>query len=136
MNRKATVIWKGTGKEGSGSITTDSGTLNSAHYAWNSRFENQSGTNPEELIAAAHGACFTMKLSFLLNGIGIVADSIETVVEVTLGKDELSKSHLSVRVSAPGLEDSKLQELAEISRANCIVSKALNLEITMDVSLL
>jgi osmotically inducible protein OsmC len=135
MNRKATVIWKGTGKEGSGSITTESRTLDSSHYAWNSRFESQTGTNPEELIAAAHAACFTMKLSFLLNAAGITADKIETVAEVTLGKDELSHSHLSTKVSAPGLDDAKLQELAEFSRANCIVSKALNLEITMDASL-
>ncbi len=135
MKRIATVIWKGTGKEGSGTISTQSKALDKVHYAWNTRFENEAGTNPEELLGAAHAACFTMKLSFLLVGAGFIPDTLETTAQVTLEKDTISHSHLSVKGIVPGISKEKFEELAANSRDNCMVSKALRMEISMDASL-
>ncbi len=135
MKRTATVTWKGSGKEGNGSISTQSHALDMAPYAWSTRFDNRPGTNPEELIAAAHAGCFTMKLSFLLADAGYVPDLIETTAEVTLGKESISHSHLNVNATVPGISADKFSELAEQARYNCLVSKALNLTITMEASL-
>jgi osmotically inducible protein OsmC len=135
MKRTTTVIWKGSGKEGSGNITTQSGALDKSPYAWNTRFENGKGTNPEELIAAAHAGCFTMKLSFLLTDAGFKPDTIETTAEVTLEKDAISHSHLKVKANVPGISTQKFEECANNAKENCLVSKALNLSITMDASL-
>lgn len=135
MKRNATIVWKGSGKDGSGTITTESKTLNNAHYAWNSRFENSQGTNPEELLAAAHGGCFTMKLSFLLAAQRATPDYIETTVEITLEKDSISHSHLIVKAKVPGINNEIFQECAETAREGCLVSKAFNMEITMEAEL-
>ena len=134
MNRSAIVTWKGSGKEGSGKISTQSRVLDKVHYAWNSRFENESGTNPEELIAAAHAGCFTMKLSFVLSEAGFPPEIIHTTAKVTLEEDTLSHSHLITRAAVPGISTEKFQECAD-KAIHCIVSKALNAAITMEAAL-
>lgn len=136
MKRTATIIWKGSGKEGEGSISTQSTHLSEAPYSWNSRFEDKPGTNPEELLGAAHAACFTMKLSFLLTAAGSPPESIETTAEVHLDNDVISHSHLIVKASAPGIGQQQFEKLAENAKTNCMVSKALNMDITMDARLL
>lgn len=130
MERTATVTWHGPGEKGTGHISTMSGALNNAFYTYNSRFSDQKGTNPEELIAAAHAACFTMKLSFLLEKAGLNPETIETSANVTLAKDTISHSHLSVKAGAAGLTREKLATLVEDARKNCILSRALNMDIT------
>jgi len=134
MNRTANVTWKGSGKEGEGTITTQSRVLNKVHYAWNSRFENQQGTNPEELIAAAHAACFTMKLSFVLTEAGFPPEVIETSAKITLEKDTLSHSHIITKATVHGISNDKFQECAD-KAIHCIVSRALNAAITMEAAL-
>ena len=135
MKRTSTVVWKGSGKEGSGNITTQSKVLEHAPYSFGTRFENKKGTNPEELIGAAHAACFTMKLSFLFTEAGYIPDTIETTAEVTLAKDAISQSHLIVKANIPGINDEKFDEITRNAKENCPVSKALNMKITMDASL-
>jgi lipoyl-dependent peroxiredoxin len=135
MKRTSTITWKGPGKTGSGTITTQSKVLNETHYAWNTRFENSMGTNPEELIAAAHAACFTMKLSFLIGEAGFIPEIIETTSEVTLEKDSISRSHLIVQATVPAMRNDKFQECAADARDNCLVSRALNMDITMAATL-
>jgi lipoyl-dependent peroxiredoxin len=135
MKRTSTVIWKGSGKDGSGNITTQSHALDKVPYAWNTRFENKNGTNPEELIAAAHAGCFTMKLSFLLSDAGFKPDVIETTAEITLEKDSISHSHLVIKANVPGISSQKFNEAANNAKENCLVSKALNVTITMETSL-
>ncbi|SRR5258705_9335726 len=134
MNRTAIVTWKGSGKEGSGIISTQSGALNKVHYAWSSRFENASGTNPEELIAAAHAGCFTMKLSFVLTEAGFPPEQIETSAKVTLEKDAISHSHIITRATVPGISNDKFHECAD-KAIHCIVSRVLNAAITMEAAL-
>jgi osmotically inducible protein OsmC len=131
MDRKATVVWAGTGKEGKGHITTQSLAVNDASFTWHSRFEDGNGTNPEELIAAAHAACFTMKLSFLIGKEGYKSEKIETTAQVTINNEAISTSHIAVKATVPGMNDQTFQKCAEESRANCPVSKALKMEITM-----
>jgi osmotically inducible protein OsmC len=135
MKRSSTAIWYGTGKTGSGKITSQSKVLANTHYAYNTRFEEEKGTNPEELIAAAHAGCFTMKLSFLLNEEGFTADELETRSTVTLEKTGITESHLSVKGKVPGISKEKFLELAERSKNECPVSKALRMKITMDAVL-
>src|ERR1700712_2114367 len=103
MIRNATAVWNGSGKEGSGNLTTQSSVLNKTQYSFKSRFEQGVGTNPEELIAAAHAGCFTMKLSFVLNEAGFTADEIETKCEITLDNGAITKSHLTVKATVPGI---------------------------------
>ncbi|MHB1278199.1 MAG: OsmC family protein [Bacteroidia bacterium] len=136
MKRIATVIWKGTGKEGAGTISTQSNHLSAAPYSWNSRFEDKPGTNPEELLGAAHAACFTMKLSFLLTAAGFPPERLETTAEVHLDKDVISHSHLVVKASVPEIGEQQFENLAENAKTNCMVSKALNMDITLDARLL
>ncbi len=135
MKRTSTAIWHGSGKKGSGNITSQSHALENAYYAYNTRFENEKGTNPEELIAAAHAGCFTMKLSFLLEDGGFIADTIETKSEVSLEKGVIGGSHLIVKAKIPGISKEKFAEYAINARDNCPVSRALFLSITMDASL-
>jgi osmotically inducible protein OsmC len=135
MKRTSTVIWQGSSKKGSGFITTQSHALEKAYYAWNSRFENEKGTNPEELIAAAHAACFTMKLSSLLDEIGFTADTIETIAEVKLEKGIIGHSHLIVKGKVPNISSQKFIECAAIAKDNCPVSRALFLNITFEATL-
>src|ERR1043166_9464391 len=131
MERKATTTWKGTGKEGGGTISTQSPTLKNVHYTYNTRFENEGGTNPEELIAAAHSGCFTMKLAFELSNAGFTPESIQTDCTVGIENGAITGSSLDVKVKAAGLNQEKLNELAEAAKQICPVSKALKIPITM-----
>lgn len=135
MKRNATAVWNGTGKEGKGNLTTQSTVLNQTQYSYVSRFEEGVGTNPEELMAAAHAGCFTMKLSFVLGAAGFTPDEITTTCNITLDNGAITKSELVVRAKVPGIDAAKFTECAEDAKANCPVSKAYNLEITMDASL-
>ncbi|RTL60609.1 MAG: OsmC family peroxiredoxin [Sphingobacteriales bacterium] len=135
MKRTATAVWNGSGKEGNGNLTTQSTVLSKTQYSYLSRFEQGIGTNPEELIAAAHAGCFSMKLAFVLNADGLTADSIETTSTVTLDAGVITSSHLVVTASVPGITKEQFQKCAEEAKANCPVSKALNMAITMDATL-
>ena len=135
MKRTATANWKGSGKEGSGKLQTQSGVLNDHQYAYKTRFENSMGTNPEELIAAAHAGCYSMKLSFILNAAGFTPDNIDTKCTITLEGGAITESHLDVEASVPGIDADKFAACAEEARTTCPVSKALNVNITMDASL-
>jgi osmotically inducible protein OsmC len=135
MNRHATAVWRGTGKEGIGDLTTQSTALNKVQYSYKSRFEEGTGTNPEELIAAAHAGCFTMKLSFVLQAAGFTADEIETKCAITLGDGAITKSQLTVHAKAPGISKEKFEECANDAKANCPVSKLLNCDISMEATL-
>lgn len=135
MKRNATAVWNGTGKEGNGTMSTQSGVLSNSQYSYKTRFEDGIGTNPEELMAAAHAGCFSMKLSFVLNGAGFTSDEINTECAITLEGGAITKSELKVRATVPGIDDAKFQECAADAKANCPVSKAYNCEITLDASL-
>jgi len=135
MKRYATANWKGTGKEGKGTNTTQSGVLKDTQYSFSSRFEEGVGTNPEELVAAAHAGCFTMKLSFDLNAAGFTADNIDTKCTITFENGTITESHLDVKATIPGIDAAKFAEVAAGAKANCPISKLLNTNITMDASL-
>ena len=139
MIRKAKAAWQGTGKDGTGNLTTDSGVLSSTPYSFKTRFESEKGTNPEELIAAAHAGCFTMALAFQLQGAGFTPTELTTESAVSLDKDgdgfKISKSHLTLRANVPGIEQAKFEELARTAEKNCPVSKVLNAEISMEFTL-
>src|ERR1700712_4877796 len=130
MIRNATAVWNGSGKEGSGNLTTQSSVLNKTQYSFKSRFEDGVGTNPEELIAAAHAGCFTMKLSFVLQAAGFTADEIETKCAITLADGAITKSQLSVQAKVPGIDANKFGECAKDAKENCPVSKLLNTDIS------
>ena len=136
MKRTATAVWNGSGKEGKGHLTTQSTTLNKTQYSFSSRFENGVGTNPEELIAAAHAGCFTMKLTFDLGAAGFTADTLETTAEVTLDNGAITTSKLTLKAKVPGISKEKFDEVAASAKANCPVSKVLNAEISLDATLL
>ena len=135
MKRFATANWKGTGKEGTGTNTTQSGVLNNTAYSYKSRFEEGIGTNPEELVAAAHAGCFTMKLSFVLNEAGFTADNIDTKCTITLEGGAITSSHLEVKATVPGIDAEKFAAVAADAKANCPISKLLNTDISMEASL-
>ena len=135
MKRTATANWKGSGKEGKGTLSSQSGLLNNNAYSSGSRFEEQEGTNPEELIAAAHAGCFSMKLSFILNAAGFVPDNIDTKCTVTIESGTITSSHLELNASIPGIDEAKFMECANEAKLTCPVSKALNTSISMDASL-
>ncbi len=135
MKRSAYAKWQGTGKEGSGSISTDSDTLNEVPYSYLSRFENDPGTNPEELIAAAHAGCFTMKLSFNLTEAGFPPDQLSTNCEITLADGKISQSHLQVEAKVRSIQPDVFQELVADAKTNCPVSKLLNTNITCEAKL-
>jgi len=135
MIRNATAIWQGTVKEGKGTLSTQSTVLNHTQYSYKSRFEDGVGTNPEELIAAAHAGCFTMKVSFILQAAGFTADEIETRCDITLEDGAITKSHLTVKAKIPGISKEKFDESVKEAKENCIVSKVLNTEISMEASL-
>ncbi|MDB5222239.1 MAG: OsmC family protein, partial [Chitinophagaceae bacterium] len=130
-----TAIWNGSGKEGKGHLATQSGVLKDVPYTYKDRFEEGPGTNPEELIAAAHAGCFSMKLSFVLGEAGFTPDEIETRCEITLANGAITKSHLIVKAKVPGIDEQKFKECAENAKANCPVSKLLNTDISMEASL-
>ncbi|MEO8584092.1 MAG: OsmC family protein [Flavitalea sp.] len=135
MKRTATAVWNGSGKEGKGSLTTQSTTLNKTQYSYKSRFEDGVGTNPEELIAAAHAGCFSMKLSFVLGAAGFEPESIETSAVVELTDAGITSSRLTVKAKVPGISPEKFKESADDAKANCPVSKVLSCEISMEASL-
>jgi len=136
MVRHATAVWNGTGKEGSGHLSTQSGVLDKTQYSFNTRFAEGKGTNPEELVAAAHSGCFTMKIGFLLNEAGFTADNLETKCEITLENGAVTKSHLSVQGKVPGISKEKWEEVVKNAEQNCIISKLLNVSITSEARLI
>jgi len=139
MIRKASAVWNGSLKEGKGTISTDSKVLSNAQYSFSTRFENGIGTNPEELIAAAHAGCFSMALSAQLGGAGITPESIETTATVTLEKVEagftVTKIHLDVTAKIPGADAAAFQKAAQDAKAGCPISRLLKAEITMTAKL-
>lgn len=135
MNRKASAVWNGDLKSGNGKVSTGSGGLKETPYSFRTRFENENGVNPEELIAAAHASCFSMALGAQLSERGIVPEAVETTATVTFENLTLSRSHLDVVVTAPGAEQTKFAEAANAAETGCPISKVLNLEITMDAKL-
>ena len=135
MKRTATAVWNGSGKEGNGHLTSQSTVLNKTQYSFNSRFADGIGTNPEELMAAAHAGCFTMKLSFVLGAAGFTPENIETSCVITLGDGVITNSDLVVKAKVPGITPEKFQECAADAKANCPVSKAYNMQIGMEASL-
>ena len=135
MSRHATAKWQGSGKEGKGNLTSQSTVLDKVPYTYKDRFEEGPGTNPEELIAAAHAGCFSMKLSFVLGEAGFTPDEIETKCDITLEAGAITKSHLTVTAKVPGIDKQKFDECAENAKANCPVSKLLNTAISMEATL-
>ncbi|HXZ27697.1 MAG TPA: OsmC family protein [Terriglobales bacterium] len=139
MKRKGSAVWKGGLKDGKGTVSTESGVLKGAQYSFSTRFENGVGTNPEELLAAAHAGCFSMALSGQLGQAGLTADSIETTATVTLEKVEagfaITAVHLEVAARIPGADPAKFEQAAANAKAGCPVSKLFNAKITMDAKL-
>lgn len=139
MKKKAWAVWTGSTKEGGGTISTETGVLNEAPYGFKSRFENGKGTNPEELIGAAHAACFSMAFSLMLGNAGFTPKKIETHAEVTLEKIgegfEITASHLTMSAKIPGIDQAQFDELANNAKAGCPVSKLLKAKITLEASL-
>jgi osmotically inducible protein OsmC len=135
MIRNATAVWNGSGKEGSGHLTTQSTTLNQTQYSFNSRFAEGVGTNPEELVAAAHAGCFTMKLSFTLGAAGFTPTSIETKCEITLDNGAITLSHLIVKAVVPGIDAATFDASIKDAEENCPISKLYNTKITTDATL-
>jgi osmotically inducible protein OsmC len=139
MQRSASAHWQGGIKDGRGTITTDSGVLSKTQYSFSTRFENGAGTNPEELIAAAHAGCFTMALSGQLEAAGIKAEALDTKATLTLEKSaagfSITKIHLELRARIPNADDAKFQKAAADAKAGCPVSRLLKAEITLDAKL-
>ena len=135
MKRKASAVWNGTIMEGQGTMSTQSTVLNNAQYSFKTRFADGVGTNPEELIAAAHAGCFTMQLSANIGEAGFTPETLETACEVTFENGTVTKSHLTVHATVNGLEEDKFKELVEHAEKNCPISRLLKLEISVDASL-
>jgi osmotically inducible protein OsmC len=139
MQRKANARWQGTVKEGSGTLSVQSGTLKDTPFSFDARFGDGKGTNPEELIAAAHAGCFTMALSFMLNNSGFTADAIDTEAALTLDRVNdtwtVTAVHLTTRARIPKIDAAKFGELASNAKANCPISRLLNATITLDAAL-
>ena len=139
MIRKAKAVWRGTGRDGNGDLSTDSGVLAKTPYSFRTRFENEKGTNPEELIAAAHAGCFTMALAFQLQSAGFTPTELSTEAAVSLDPDgkgfRISRSALTLRASVPNLDQATFDRLAKDAEQNCPVSKVLKAEISLDAKL-
>ena len=139
MKRSGSAVWKGGLKDGTGNVSTESGVLSAVSYNFSQRFENQKGTNPEELVAAAHAACFSMALSLFLGDAGMTAESIETTATVTLdqvgGGFAVTASHLQTTVKIPNADRAAFQKAVEAAKTGCPISKLLNATITMDAKL-
>jgi lipoyl-dependent peroxiredoxin len=138
MIRNATAVWNGSGKEGSGRLTTQSNVINEVSYNYRKRFEDEPGTNPEELIAAAHAGCFTMKLSFVLGEAGFTPENLQTRCDITFENGTVSKSHLVVEGKVPGIDEQKFQEAVKNAEQNCPISKLLapGLQISSEAKLI
>ena len=135
MKRSATANWKGSGKEGKGTVTADSGIFSATPISYRTRFEEVQGTSPEELVAAAHAGCFSMKLSFVLGAAGFTPDNIDTRCTITLENGAITESHLDVKASVPNIDETKFNECANDAKTNCPISKLLNTNITIEASL-
>jgi osmotically inducible protein OsmC len=139
MKRNASAVWQGGLKDGKGTISTDSGVLANTQYSFSTRFENGAGTNPEELIAAAHAGCFSMALSGQLGAAGLTAESINTTASVSLEKTDagfaITKVHLEVKAKVPGADQAAFDKATSNAKSGCPVSKVLNAEITMNATL-
>ena len=139
MKRKASAVWRGDLKAGKGIISTESGTLKEAQYSFGTRFENGVGTNPEELIAAAHAGCFSMAFSAELGKAGITPESIATTATITMEKTDagftVTASHLDMTAKIPGVDKAKAIEIANAAKAGCPISRLLKAEITMDAKI-
>jgi osmotically inducible protein OsmC len=140
MIRKAKAVWHGTGRDGTGDLTTGSTVLSHTPYSFKTRFESEPGTNPEELIAAAHAGCFTMALAFQLQAAGFTPTELSTEAAISLENDgsgfTITKSALTLKAHVPGLDQAKFEELAGNAEKDCPVSKLLKAEITLDATLL
>jgi osmotically inducible protein OsmC len=136
MKRKASAVWRGDLKTGKGNISTESGVLKDTQYSFSTRFESGVGTNPEELIAAAHAGCFAMAFSAELGKDGMKADSINATATVTLDKTDagwtVTESHLDVTAKVPGADKTHVLQIAEAAKAGCPISRLLNTKVTMD----
>lgn len=139
MIRKATAVWHGTGRDGAGDVTTESGVLSRTPYSYGTRFEGEPGTNPEELIAAAHAGCFTMALAFQLQTAGFTPEVLTTEAAVSLepgdGGFTITRSALTLTARVPGLDRARFDDLAGVAEKTCPVSKLLKAEITLDATL-
>jgi osmotically inducible protein OsmC len=139
MIRKAHAVWRGTGREGAGDLTTASEVLSETPYSFKTRFENEKGTNPEELLAAAHAGCFTMALAFQLQGAGYTPTELRTEAAVSLDPDgagfKITRSALTLTAEVPGLDKETFDKLAKEAELNCPLSKVINAEITLDATL-
>ena len=135
MKRTATAVWNGSGKDGSGNLTTQSTTLNKTQYSFKSRFEQGVGTNPEELIAAAHAGCFLMKLSFVLGAAGFTPETLEATATVSLDDGTITSSNIVLTAKVPGIDAAKFKECADDAKANCPISKLLNTSIGLEAKL-
>jgi len=135
MKRSATANWKGSGKEGKGTVSADSGVFSAAAISWRTRFQDAEGTSPEELVAAAHAGCFSMKLSFNLEGAGFTPDQLETTCEINFENGVLTESHLILKATVKGIDQAKFDELVKHAEENCPISKTLSIKITVDATL-
>ena len=135
IKRNATSVWEGSGKEGTGHLTTQSTVLNKTKYSYKTRFEDGVGTNPEELVAAAHAGCFNMKLSFVLGGAGFTPEKLETKCTISLDNGAVTESHLELTATVPGISQGKFGECVADAEKNCPISKLLNCEIKVDAKL-
>ena len=139
MKRNGSAVWRGGLKDGKGTVSTDSGVLSNTQYSFSTRFEDGKGTNPEELIAAAHAGCFSMALSAQLGNAGMTAEQIQTTASVSLDKTDggfaITAVHLDVRAKSPGADKQAFETAANNAKSGCPVSKVLNVTITMDAKL-
>lgn len=136
MKRNATAVWLGSGKTGKGVLSAQSGILSNVQYSYTSRFEEGTGTNPEELVAAAHAGCFTMKLSFILDAAGFTADELTTQCIITLENGAITSSHLILNAKVPGISQQKFDESVADAKENCPISKLLNTDISLEAKLI
>lgn len=139
IRREGSAVWRGAGKDGSGTLATQSGTLRDTPYSFHARFGDGQGTNPEELIAAAHAGCFSMALAFQLSGAGHPPAELATAARLTMEQEgggwRIARIALVLRAKVPGIDRAKFDELAAAAKANCPVSKVLNAEITLEATL-
>lgn len=135
MKHFATAVWNGSGKEGNGQLTTQTETLKNVAYDWRSRFADGNLTNPEELVAAAHAGCFSMKLSFVLGAAGFTPDAINTRCDITIADGAITESHLTVSAKTPGINKEQFDAAVADAKANCPISKLLNTNITHEAVL-
>jgi osmotically inducible protein OsmC len=136
MKRTATAVWNGSGKDGKGTLDTQSGTLHQTQYSYKSRFEEGTGTNPEELVAAAHAGCFTMATAFALGAAGFTPDSLETGCVVALENGAITSSHLTLKAKVPGISKEQFDTVVKGAKETCPISKLFNTQIDLDATLL